>query len=297
MPPLPAGWDSDCIYSTNEIELVDLPAADHALIAAWRIADREAMKANLQAAAAKATDTVNAYLAKNGMPSLEERDRAIAEAYGMQNYDPDTQANLFDVARALSKMEGGGEAWGFVVFKTWGYKDSEKATWTAYWNRWNEVMDATLREMGAVGDLKEGIAGALQWWLIDHTEMDGKSFTDVRDCFQDLVEDAENTIPLGLDLDFALLVDKVAADSLLDLEGQAFVWGVDANFDDEEETKGSKNDYPGYFKVSTDVLIPELWQDLEHESPTSFYRGKEKIYLGSNADMEEEMMAGCLKKS
>ncbi len=287
LPPLPAGWDSARIYSTNETELVALPASDRALIAAWRRADEEASNAHLRALAAAHTHAVDSSRAAAGLPSLAEADRAIAQEMGLEDYDPATQKDLFDVAKALHKMEG--EAWGFVVFKTWGYKNGEKGRWTEFWKRWNEVMDARLRDMGAVGDLKEGIAGKLQWWLVDHESMDGKGFDEVRECFAELVEEAEEHIPLGLDLDLALMVDKASVDSLLNGEGQPFVWGVDVNYEDDGEAEGGGDDYPGHFKISTDVLIPELWHTLDAESPGNLYPGTGEIYRGIVGEVEDEM--------
>jgi hypothetical protein len=76
--------------------------------------------------------------------------------------------------------------------------------------------------------------------------MDGKGFSEVRDCFAGLVEEAEEHIPLGLDLDLCLMIDEESVDSLLDREEtsstllaqekeKAFVWGVDINYDDDDE--------------------------------------------------------------
>jgi len=63
-------------------------------------------------------------------------------------------------------------------------------------------MDWRLRDMVAVEDLREGLTGKLLWWLIDHEIMDGKGFKEVRDCFAESVEETEEHIPLGLDLQF-----------------------------------------------------------------------------------------------
>nr|POE60991.1 hypothetical protein CFP56_64700 [Quercus suber] len=292
LPPLPAGWDSARIYSTNETELVTLSDSDRALIVAWQRADGEASDAHLRELVAARTHAVDMSRAAAGLPSLAETDRAIAQEMGLEDYDPTIEKDLFDVAKALHQM--GGEAWGFVVFKTWGYENHEREKWTEFWKRWNEGMDARLRDMGAVGDLKEGIAGKLQWWLVDHESMAGKGFDEVRECFAELVEEAEEHIPLGLDLSLALMVDEASVDSLLNGEGQSFVWGVDVDFEDDQEVEEIGDDYLGHFKIVTDALIPELWHILDAESPENLCPGTGKIYRGIVGDVEAEMAGEVL---
>lgn len=301
LPPLPTGWDRDRVYATNETDWAELPNDDQELILAWRNADAELSMARLHATVAAYNNTVNASRVAAGLPTLEAADRAIAEEMGLKDFDMATQRDLFDVAKAMHSM--GAEAWGFVVFKTWGYKKGERERWDAFWRRWNDVMDTRLRDMGAVGDLREGLTGKLLWWLVDHETMDGKDFNEVRDCFAELVGEAEEHIPLGLDLDLCLMIDKKSVDSLVDREEtsrallspeeeKAFVWGVDVNYDDDDgdkegEAEGRDNGYPGHFKISTSVLIPELWHTLNTETPDRLYPGNEKIYGGIVGNIAE----------
>jgi len=292
LPPLPAGWDRDRVYSASENDQAELSAADQELISAWRNADTELTMAKLRATVAANNDSVNASRVAAGLPTLEAADRAIAEEMGLEDLNMATQKDLLDVAKSMHSMEA--EAWGFVVFKTWGYKEQERERWDMFWHRWNEVMDRRLRDMGAVGDLREGLTGKLLWWLVDHETMDGKRFDEVRDCFAELVEDAEDHIPLGIDLDLCLMIDKESVDSLLNRGGvssalqspdeeKSFVWGVDVNYDgenDEGEGRDENDPYPGHFKISTSVLIPELWHTLNAGTPDMLYPGKDHIYGG-----------------
>jgi hypothetical protein len=131
--------------------------------------------------------------------------------------------------------------------------------------------------------------------------MDGKGFDEVRECFAELVEEAEEHIPLGLDLDLALAIDKEAVDSLLDRKESSsvlrspedqgvFVWGVDVNYDDdedEEDEQARDKEYPGYFKISISVLIPELWHTLNTQTPDELYPGKGQIYGGIVGNVAE----------
>lgn len=290
--PLPAGWDRDRVYSSNEDDWSELPDTDQELILAWRKDDLELSMAKLRATVAAHTNSVNASRVAAGLPTLEAEERVIAEEMGLTDLDMATQQDLFDVAKSNGM---GAEAWGFVVFKTWGYKDEERERWDAFWRRWNDVMDRRLRDMGAVGNLRDGFSGKLLWWLVDHEDMDGKGFNEVRACFAELVEEAEEHIPLGLDLDLGLMIDKESVDSLLDRketssallapEEKAFVWGVDVNYEGDDEADG--DEYPGHFKISTSVLIPELWHTLNAQSPDELYPGKGQIYGGIVGNIAE----------
>jgi hypothetical protein len=120
-----------------------------------------------------------------------------------------------------------------------------------------------LRDMGAAGILEDGLTGKLQWWLVDHESMNGKRFQEVRDFFAELVDEADEHIPLGLDLDLASMIDREAAESLWDRDESLgtlqfpedqdiFVWGVDVNHDDdldddnaEGRQEGTNDEYPG----------------------------------------------------
>jgi hypothetical protein len=300
LPPLPAGWDRGRVYSINEIDWAELPDDDQELISAWRKADAELSMTRLRATVAAHADSVNASRVAAGLPTREAAEKAIAEEMGLTDFNIASQRDLFDVAKSMHSM--GAEAWGFVVFKTWGYKEGERQRWDAFWRRWNDVMDRRLRDMGAAGDLREGFPGKLRWWLVDHETMDGKWFNEVRDCFAELVEEAEEHIPLGLDLDLCLMIDKESVDSLLDREEssgallapeeeKAFVWGVDVNYydgDNKEDEEGSgDSEYPGHFKISVSVLIPELWHTLNAQSPDELYPGKGQIFGGIVGNVAE----------
>ena len=233
--------------------------------------------ASIRAADSAQTAATNASRAAAGMPTLEDEDRAIAEEMGLPNLDMATQSDLFRVAKTMHGI--GAEVWGFVVFKTWGYKGRERERWRLFWERWNEVADGRLRAMGAVGDLKEGFAGRLRWLLVEDEErLDGMGVEEVREFFSEMVE-REGDIPTGPDLDLCLMIDGEAVGSLLDGNvREPFVWGVDVNGGDVEDDLD--DEYPGHFKISLDVLIPELWETLQRQSPDELYPGEGEIYKG-----------------
>jgi hypothetical protein len=304
LPTLPEGWDRDRVYSTNEVDRMTLPVQDQELISAWFHADLAQSEARFRATVAVRNNVINASRTSSGLLTFEEAQRTIALEMDPTNYDFGSQRDLFDVANVLYTM--GAEAWGFVVFKTWGYKKGERERWDLFWSRWEGIMKQRLRDMGATDDLQDGairdvqddVTGKLLWWLVDHENMDGKGFHEVRECFAELVDEAEEHIPLGLDLDLALVIDKEAVDSLLNRDESLgalrlpddqdiFVWGVDVNYDDDDADDGSGEamestvgGYPGYFKVSTMVLIPELWHTLNAQSPDELYPGQGHVYGG-----------------
>ncbi|EPE32142.1 hypothetical protein GLAREA_12224 [Glarea lozoyensis ATCC 20868] len=281
-------WDSARVYSTNEIDRASLPPIDQDLISAWIKADLAQSEARFRASVAARNDALDASRVAEGLSTVAESERAFAVEMELGDYDMSTQKDMFDVASAMYTT--GVEAWEFVVFKTWGCKEGERERWDIFWRRWKDVMDYRLRDMGAVGDLEEGIAGELVWWLVEDESMDGKPFQEVRDCFTELVKEAEEHIPLGLDLDLALFVDKESAETLLDCEEGSsalrspdddgvFVWGVDGNYDADDDRNGG-DEYPGYFKISTTVLISGLWHTLNAQTPDELYPGDGQISKG-----------------
>jgi hypothetical protein len=160
-------------------------------------------------------------------------------------------------------------------------------------------------DLGAVGDLREGLTGKLLWWLVDHETMDGKAFKEVKDCFAELVEGTEEHISLGLDLDLCLMIDKESVDRLLDRDEtsiallapekeKAFVWGVDVNCDDNDDEEG--DEYSGHFKISVSVLMLELWHTSDTQSPDKLYPSKGQIYQGIVGNVAEAIAAATMAK-
>jgi hypothetical protein len=254
-----------------------LPDEEFTAISTYLEAEGEANLAAIRAAQPAQHAAVNASRVAAGMLTIEDEDAAIASEMGIQNLDLTRQSDLFRVAKTMYGI--GAESWGFVVVKTWGYKAEERERWGAFWKRWEEVSDMKLRNMGAVGDLREGFAGRLQWFLVEDEErLGGKSVEEVRGIFADLVQD-EGGIPNGLDLDLCLMVDEETVGSLLDGEREeAFVVGVDVNSEETED--GQEDEYPGHFKISVDVVVPELWETLQRQAPYELYPGGGEIYKG-----------------
>jgi hypothetical protein len=135
---LPEGWYRDRVH-TNEVDRASLCPQDLELISAWINVDLEQSEARLRASVAARIDTVNASRVVAGLPTLKETEQAIAAEMGLANYDPASQRDLLDVVNAMHKM--GAEVWGFVVFKTWGYKEGECKRWDLFWSRWKSIMD------------------------------------------------------------------------------------------------------------------------------------------------------------
>ncbi|CZR65358.1 uncharacterized protein PAC_15258 [Phialocephala subalpina] len=209
---LPAGWDRDRVYSTNEIERATLPDANQELILAWRKADAELSTARLRATVAAHTDLVNASRVAAGLPTIEEAERSQRRW----------------VLRIL----------------IWPHK-------------------VEVDGFGGYGGLREVLTGKLLWWLVNHETMDRKAFKEES---VDSLLDREET-----------------ATALLALEKEkAFVWGVDVNYDDNDDKEG--NEYSGHFKISINYIpakdksTKELWEILQRQSPDELYSGGGEIY-------------------
>lgn len=274
LPPLPPGWTRERVLATPPVEMAALPDDEFTAISAFLDAESDASLAAVRAAGSAHHAAANASRVAAGMPTIEDEDAAAASAVGIPPGDPAGQADLLRINKTMQDI--GAECWGFVVAKTWGYKPSERDRWVAFWRRWEELSDAKLRSMGAVGDLRSGFPGKLQWYLIqDEERLDGKGVEEVREMFAELVGE-EGRIPNGLDLDLCLVVDAAAAASFLDGDtNDPFVVGVDIDGDDEAE-----DGYLGYFKIAADVLIPELWETLQRQAPYELDPGSEEIYRG-----------------
>lgn len=256
-----------------------LPDEDFAAISAYLSSVGDANLAAIRANQSAQREATNASRAAAGLPSIEQQEAEIAEAFGL---NPDTalttQRDLFQIAETMHSI--GADVWGFVVVKLWGYEDGEKERWTQFWNRWGELADAKLRDMGANGNLREGFAGRLQWFLVeDEKRLSGKGWKEARELFSEMAEE-EDRIPNGLDLDLCLVIDEKVVSSLLDGdEKEAFVVGVDVN-DAEEEEEGGEQSYSGHFKIGVDVLVPELWETLQRQAPSELDPGEGNIFKG-----------------
>jgi hypothetical protein len=77
---------------------------------------------------------------------------------------------------------------------------------------------------------------------------------------------SNDQVPAGLDTPIILVADKTSIASLLHptLDVKPWIWAVDLNHDwvmgDVPPTAVTPTDiYPGYFRVSLEAVIPELW--------------------------------------
>ena len=103
-PPLPAEWNRNRVYSTNETDWAELPDVDQELISTWRKVDAELSMARLRATAAAHTDSVNTSRVAAGLPTLEAGERAIVEEMGLTGFVMASQHDLFDVAKSMHSM-------------------------------------------------------------------------------------------------------------------------------------------------------------------------------------------------
>lgn len=78
----------------------------------------------------------------------------------------------------------------------------------------------------------------------------------------------------GLDIDLCLVADKAAIESM-DSE-LPWVYALDMYFDHSQEVE--EGEYPGYFRVAVDSVIPELYPMLTAMRPVEMWSPEDKIW-------------------
>jgi hypothetical protein len=92
---LPPEWDRDRVFSTNELELANIPARERDLVVTWRSADMAAREAQRSQEYVAGKQAEEARRVEAGLPSEEEMNKATAQAMGQQTYDPVMQSELY----------------------------------------------------------------------------------------------------------------------------------------------------------------------------------------------------------
>lgn len=269
LPPLPEGWTAARALSLPPLEFARLPPATRSQIQAYL----DAMVAAGAQALAGGNDEgedADGDEEEEREDMTEEEMARIAQEKGF--HFSDLRGVFSNIAQQM--VDENLDVWGFVVYKTWGY-GNDAETWTRYWSKWQEFMDDLFRENGVTEDPRTGLAGKLIWHLVEDEALNGASVEQVRESFERLVE--TETLPMGLELDLCLLVDRPSAQSLLERtdESVPFVVGVMSNRATEDA--GTE----GVFKIAMDVLIPDVWYLLSEVSPGHLDPGGGVIYRGA----------------
>jgi len=81
-------------------------------------------------------------------------------------------------------------------------------------------------------------------------------------------------VPPGLDTGMCLVVDSAAMDSMA--TDTPWVYALDLSFDHESQVPDGE--YPGYFRVAVDSIIPELYPMLTAMTPPELWPSDNKIW-------------------
>lgn len=336
LPPLPAGWDWKRFKSLSPEEWDEVPDAEKSLILAhvdarrveWRDicgADdaarerlrqismrslRESGHVPLEAGLEAEQGEKNPLDITPAAEDLTPEERAIVEHYGLPLWQVGTA--LFEIAEVMYRTKA--ERWGFMLFRTCGYRSATgQARWEEYWRRVNEMVTERLGQLVAVGishtGLQEdhegfeerfqeiykaamlgGIPARFQLHGFGHETISDWGPQDVRGLFREMLKDEEDNeeeeegdrkpqrVPQGLDVDLCLMVDEGAMSSLLDRrEGRRpYVIGVLSDFNDPDVGDDIEAEY---FKIALESII-DLPRQLEMQHPRDLYNGSEgKIYI------------------
>lgn len=84
-------------------------------------------------------------------------------------------------------------------------------------------------------------------------------------------------MPSGLDIDVCLVVDLAAIDSMG--TETPWVYALDMSFD--HETRVQDGEYPGYFRVAVESIIPELYPSLSAMTPPELWPSDNRIWTSA----------------
>ncbi|KAJ8123340.1 hypothetical protein ONZ43_g687 [Nemania bipapillata] len=150
-------------------------------------------------------------------------------------------------------------AWGFVLVRTY-YASEER--WQTFQERLDKLCDVQLDEESGEG--LQLVKDRLEFKMIEDPRLQGISNTEARKHFH--IARAMGGVADGLGLDVLLLIDEDVVNSFLDDEAQPsseesspYLLAVDVTEPIEEDTDEG---YPGFFRVSMDALLSELYPKL-----------------------------------
>ncbi|KAK8088560.1 hypothetical protein PG997_003521 [Apiospora hydei] len=154
---------------------------------------------------------------------------------------------------------GGYPAWGFVVVRTY-YASEEQ--WQAFRKRLDVFCNAQIDE--EIGEGLQYAKDTLEFKMIEDPRLEGVGHTQARKHFH--AARTMGDVAAGLDLDLMILVDEDVIKSFLADGAQSssgtsspYLVAVDVT---ESPSEGTPEGYPGFFRVSMDALLSELYPKL-----------------------------------
>ncbi|KAK6865482.1 hypothetical protein PG995_002010 [Apiospora arundinis] len=157
----------------------------------------------------------------------------------------------------MQTLQGKGyPAWGFVVVRSY-YGSDER--WQAFQEKLGIMCDAQIDQ--ETGEGLQKAKDMLEFKIIEDPSLQGVSHSESREQFH--IARAMDGVAAGLDLDILLVVNDNVVDSFLGDGTESsteslspYLVAVDVTEPTSYETPGG---YPGFFKVSMEALLSELY--------------------------------------
>lgn len=243
--------------------------------------------------------------------SPDEGDKRLAVKYDFESYwDGNSYGEFPELATVMDKHDV--NLFGFVVFKTWGYRgEAEQSRWREFWERWLEYFEEVLQTMGATGDVRtEGLASKLTWHFVEDPALEGNSIEQIRQLFEVMHLNREMT--RGIDYELALIPDERLYEDIMrpeSLTGETHpkpsILGVDVHATDQGDEEVEKirevlraqnmmhqmpEIYEGHFRLQLSALIPDAWIELwdEVEAPANMWRGNTVPWAGRGPALDDD---------
>ncbi|KZF20248.1 hypothetical protein L228DRAFT_262923 [Xylona heveae TC161] len=274
----PPGWDRERLLNATSAELLTLPDEQRfgmfdgirATLGEEGLQEtRQEMSRRYRArlaAAASAESTAQQQPQQQEVPQVPMTDEEKRLA----------QELTAPYINVLDKLFQGNpwEEWGFVVFQCTGYAKEQQQRWTAFRQRWDEIInEETSRHRGTSPRVDEAVRLIRFQWVSDPS-LDGASMGQVAERYKNM------HLPRGLNNSICLAVTPASLDSVLTspLPSSAprskrakipYVVAVSKECidppthqeeeEEEEEEDIAGQDFKGYFKVAVESLLQELF--------------------------------------
>lgn len=145
---------------------------------------------------------------------------------------------------------------GFVIFRL---DYSNETRWNAWYKAFDDLVEASMNATTRRKDVKS----ELVWEIANDRQLEGYKMQDLPLVFQTGME-----VPPGQNLHIALMVDEAVMASLLDPQPGVTPWIMAVNvYYDFENPLPRDDNYPGFFKVAVESVIPDLWPLMVMDVP------------------------------
>ncbi|PWY90626.1 hypothetical protein BO94DRAFT_545347 [Aspergillus sclerotioniger CBS 115572] len=197
---------------------------------------------------------------------LERERRGLPPAPPKPLFEESVDAVVQVVERA------GFDDFGFIVFRA-DYSDEK------YWDKWQELFLKRLDDSLAQASGGRRIEDKLFTPIFDDRDSINASLERIQEAYNSY--DENEGVPPGLGTGMCLVVDKNAMESLLNPVAGEDPWviAMDLSFDHSREVP--EGEYPGYFRVAVDSVIPEFYPFVSIMTPPELWASANPIWVSA----------------